>query len=658
MSNKAKTKVAMQKFCFSAAMMIVATASAAKWKYELPVTPIPRTLGVSSAQGAMHIFGQNGSVATTRNGKEWAYSALPFSVGPDLEVESIQEKLFVQSGGHVFLSLDSAKTWTTIYHSETSLAVSIESKNDTLFLITTTKSILRHDSGNKWTAVGSGQPGKLFRTDSLWLLYTDSRTIYSSVDGQSWLTTDGPPGTNDIKLIHNSIGVCTADRFIYYKNGIIESWSKKAPYCSFADSSRNIYIVTQDSTFIVDTTGLMITASKRDIQIWPGMLSWYAGNLFSVEKYGDDPYNSISIMKDGKWSRFDSTLRGYNSICSSPIGTFVAVGSMGRITTRVSNGEFIHANSPTTRSLNKVIWSKNQFVAVGDSSTLITSNDGLFWTTTNQHTNTSYRSISSNNDSVYYLISNTSLMESQNLQDWQIVYTSNTDQFWQLAQHDTLIAIGGINNLHVSSLRNLNNWALVPGFEWGVNSVENVDSGFLVSSKSGIFMVYSMNAKRKLSYGTVYGDNMNAAKVNDNIHAFVDSRALHWDNKWKLSWDEIKPVDAEITGIAANGSEVFACGRNGQIIQYIADTPVRSHKRQAINQELRIFCVSENVYVIGGKNIKASDIKLYDLTGKLVQFNYSESMNGVKIAPRSKTQLKSVVLAIRGESSRTFMLSR
>jgi photosystem II stability/assembly factor-like uncharacterized protein len=66
--------------------------------------------------------------------------------------------------------------------------------------------------------------------------------------------------------------------------------------------------------------------------------------------------------------------------------TFVAVGESGTILTSPDGVTWTSRNSGTTNSLWGITYANNKFVAVGEAGAILTSPDGLTWTSQNSGT--------------------------------------------------------------------------------------------------------------------------------------------------------------------------------------------------------------------------------------------------------------------------------
>ena len=78
--------------------------------------------------------------------------------------------------------------------------------------------------------------------------------------------------------------------------------------------------------------------------------------------------------------RIPAQTLNYTPAYSPELGLFVAVGFSGTILTSPDGITWTTRTSGTTYGLNGVTWSGTQFVAVGFSGTILTSLDGITWT--------------------------------------------------------------------------------------------------------------------------------------------------------------------------------------------------------------------------------------------------------------------------------------
>jgi photosystem II stability/assembly factor-like uncharacterized protein len=99
----------------------------------------------------------------------------------------------------------------------------------------------------------------------------------------------------------------------------------------------------------------------------------------------------LSILISSCGGSSDSHTQGNSS--------FVAVGDAGTIVTSTDGITWTSRNSGTTNSLSGVAYGNGSFVTVGDAGTIVTSTDGITWTSRNSGTTNSLSGVAYGNGS-------------------------------------------------------------------------------------------------------------------------------------------------------------------------------------------------------------------------------------------------------------------
>lgn len=80
-----------------------------------------------------------------------------------------------------------------------------------------------------------------------------------------------------------------------------------------------------------------------------------------------------------KWNKnLDIGINNFNSVAQNDTGLLAAVGEDGIIKTSLNGIAWKGENSGTTECLNRIIWAKDKFIAVGEG-VILTSTDGSVW---------------------------------------------------------------------------------------------------------------------------------------------------------------------------------------------------------------------------------------------------------------------------------------
>lgn len=144
----------------------------------------------------------------------------------------------------------------------------------------------------------------------------------------------------------------------------------------------------------------------------------YNANSISIIPHSTD-YRAVVVFDDGRiytsddfgtsWtSRTSNTANNLYGVEYETItATLVAVGYEGTIITSEDNGvTWVAQTSPTNYTLNNVFWKEQQWIAVGNNSTVIVSTDSINWSFSNTDAfapgqSRVYRSLALNSDATW-----------------------------------------------------------------------------------------------------------------------------------------------------------------------------------------------------------------------------------------------------------------
>ncbi len=89
-----------------------------------------------------------------------------------------------------------------------------------------------------------------------------------------------------------------------------------------------------------------------------------------------------------EWQWTSPTPQGntLNAVVYNGTNQYVAVGDFGTVMTSVDSYTWVNGVSGTTKALNDVIWNGTEYLAVGDAGVVLKSTDGLTWVASNINT--------------------------------------------------------------------------------------------------------------------------------------------------------------------------------------------------------------------------------------------------------------------------------
>ena len=277
----------------------------------------------------------------------------------------------------------------------------------------------------------------------------------------NWKGTSGITTNYEIKSITYGnifVGVGTSSLLVKSVDGI--SWSNSnvgygnsIAFNSVSSAGTNTYVAVGQTGKIIRATG-----------IGTGLSTWVECKLIDRISEANEQQTSVDIdstyngeFKDIAYSQFNNIFVAVGKTSSSNISpiftavgigtteffeknknnkknlnsvtnnsnTFVAVGDDGIIyysNTTANNWNSVNSESKPsnlTQNLNKVIWDGSKFVAVGNSGKIITSVNGIIWSSQNTNTTNNLTNINYY-DGVYVVLDgNGNLYYSLDLSNWE-----------------------------------------------------------------------------------------------------------------------------------------------------------------------------------------------------------------------------------------------
>jgi uncharacterized delta-60 repeat protein len=265
--------------------------------------------------------------------------------------------------------------------------------NNTFVAVETAGTILTSSNGIDWTSGTAGSPYPLYGAtygNGTFVAVGDGGTIVTSTTGTAW--TSGASG------IYNTLlgAAYINSTFVVVGNGTILTSSDTAATWTSSTSgpTYDLYAATfGNNTFVsVGTRGTILTST--DGASWTNADLGTTGNYFYGAAYGNNTFvvvgdageggRSIFTSSDGiTWSNNTPSGTEWISTLWSVTfgnGTFVAVGSSGAIVTSTDGIDWTSNDFGTYDNLNAVAFGNGVFVAVGSSGTILTSSNGIDWT--------------------------------------------------------------------------------------------------------------------------------------------------------------------------------------------------------------------------------------------------------------------------------------
>lgn len=479
--------------------------------YTNNVPPKPTSTGIAcrKTDGLCIAVGASGGILRSIDSINWTFINSKITVTL-MSVAVNNDGLFVAVGisGVIFTSSDGI-TWTKresgVSSSIALYNVSVVSNN--LFVaLGSSGTLLTSLDGITWTLkpqVGSGNTirGIAENESGLFVVVGNFGDIYTSLDMITWTrrTSKAPSHLNAVTI--NSSGLFVAVGSVSSSDGIIVTspdginWTRRT---SGVNAVLNGVTVNNNGIFtVVGNNGTIVTSS--DGLTWrsqvSGVLSTLngialnsSGLLIAVGDVGTVLTSSDAIEWMPRNSGVSATLNG---VTINNDGLFVAVGNSG--TTGViltsSNGESwverVSGLGSNTYLYGVAVNSSGLFVAIGHNGTIITSTDGITWTSRSSGTSSVLRGITINSNGLFVAVG-----------DGGTILTSHDGESW-------VVRPSGITTNLYGVTVNKNGLFVAVGFNGVITSPDGVTWAFtsgvtgfirgITVSKNGSFIAVGIN---------------------------------------------------------------------------------------------------------------------------------------------------------------------
>jgi uncharacterized delta-60 repeat protein len=267
-----------------------------------------------------------------------------------------------------FARLGAQETWTTVTTSNVQNLWGVCFGSGQFVAVGENGTILSSPDSRQWTARTSGTTRWLTAVcysanAGLYIAVGGAGTVLSSKDAITWTPQSTPAGTPRLNAVNYAWGRFTAV-------------GENASYLSSDDG----------------VTWTKFSTGRSDFSGWLRGLTHTDSGDFAV---GQDGYAVRWIFRGTNGQSWNANL-GINSLegVAAGRGTIVAVGAQGTIW-RWSNPTAtpVAANTSVTGGLTATAFANNQFVAVGETGTILTSDDGGSWTSRPAPTTQSLRAV-------------------------------------------------------------------------------------------------------------------------------------------------------------------------------------------------------------------------------------------------------------------------
>ncbi len=256
------------------------------------------------------------------------------------------------------------------------------------------------------------------------------------------------------------------------------------------------------------------------------------------------------------WTPVYSPNLAFTSIVNNNANTCVATTNGGTIYYSTNNGSTWTASSAATRNWTDVAYGNNLFIAISNSTNIVTSSDGITWTARTSVIN-GWSSITFGNGTFVAVANsgtNTRVMYSSNGTTWLQPATAPPANNWTSITfgNNTFVAVansgtnrvmystdGGVSWLQPAIAPTANSWSSITFGNNTFVAVANLGTNRIMTSTDGITWstdnITSLNNNwTSITYGTINSINMFVACSSDTFYdnIYVSLDGINWYNNF------------------------------------------------------------------------------------------------------------------------------
>lgn len=406
-----------------------------------------------------------------------------------------------------------------------------------------------------------------------YILVGEGGSIYYSINATQW-TKQSLISNNDLNDI-----IYANDRFVVVgDNGTIltsfdgENWAIRD---SGVSSNLNAIMYVNENYIVVGDNGTVLTSSGTGT--WNVKTTNITYNLNDI-LYAKNTYIAvgdngtiISSLNSNSWSVLTSnTIENLYTIAtdesllaSSENSRIIVGGANGTILMSLNADSWSVQISPTTGTdIMGITFNNNKFVLVGPSSLIMTSTDGITWTSEISQGVSDWYNVEYLKDKFYCLGSFCSAESSSDAESW------------------TICNVGKISPL---------------------NDVIYVNNQFIAVGESGT-IVTSSDGNTWLN--RLFGSNftLNGVTFGNNIYVVVGNNGIIYTSPDSITWTKrTAPISETLNDICYSNNIFVAVGDNGIIITSTDGINWSSVTSNTFN-DLKSVCGNNSLFAIAGSS--------------------------------------------------------
>ncbi len=308
-------------------------------------------------------------------------------------------------------------------------------------------------------------------------------------------------------------------------------------------------------------------------------------------------------------------------------GEYVAVGDSGTILTSPNGSSWTKQTSGTDRELYSIAWGNNRFVAVADSGVILSSPDGTSWTLQTSGTTNWLHAVIWANNQFIVVGGNSTIVTSPNGTSWTNHVSPCTCDLLGIAyggQPATYVAVGGYITPSIFTSTNGITWTtqttsatshMLNAVTWNGSVFAAVgDSGTILTSPDGATWTSQISGTMGLLSDIVWSANQFVIVGHEGAGIFgpvlTSPTGIAWTGR-------ISPTTQWLYSIAWGNNLFVAVGTDGTIITSpsVAAGVVTIASPSQNQETVRIFGSLANYKLATSGHVS---MKLFDFQGRLV----------------------------------------
>lgn len=568
------------------------TADLSRWHGRNPL-PTGHSLYHVAGNGRLFVaVGEAGTIITSPDGASWTLRSSGTTKALSGVTWTGLRFVAVGAGGTVVTSSD-GETWTPRASATSAALLAVAASDRQIVAVGADGAVISSPDGLTWTPRASHTTSTLNAVTwggGLFVAVGNPDAIFTSPDGLTW-----------------------TDR----------NYTAKVPILAVAWSGRVFVAAGPAGLVATSTDGIrwsqpLLSFTTHDIT----GLTWSGDRFIAVVQsgtFGTNP-NRIFTSPDGQTWTAVSTIRGLNAVASAG-GRHVAVGSDGTIAHTSDPASWLsNSSSLSVRPLLTIAGNGNVVVAAGGVSSgglLLTSSDGVHWTTPATGPTTPRRGLVWGADTFVALSASAGIVTSPDGVTWTERNSGVSSQLAGIAWTGSRFVAGARDGTILTS---------TDAITWTPQSIR-LDQLEKLTSAGDIVVGFASGALWISRDGIAWNRQANpgiaALAWNGDLYVGVGSNGLIVTSSDAMTWRTRDTGTTAFLGtIATNGRQFVAAGMSGTILtsddgetwtRRAEETPIQLHAVAWTGD--RFVAVGDKSWILGTGASRLANLSVRSLAG-------------------------------------------